>query len=174
MSENLTHWKSCFDNKYLGAYALEPGKDMVLTIKSAKEEKVIGNAGKEEKRPVLYFYEAVKPMVVNSINGNTLRQLFKSPFLEKWKDQKIQIYVEYGIKAFGSISDGLRVRPFLPKSETYTCADCGQEITPAANMTAQQVAEHTHKTYGRTLCAACGAKAKQAAQAAKQEGDVLS
>jgi len=173
MSEQLTHWKKLNNPNYLGTYALEPGKDMVLTIQSVREETVIGADGKKEQCMVMRFRENVKPMILNTTNAKTIQKLTGTPYVERWAGHKIQIY-SAEVKAFGEVVDALRIRPFAPQQETYKCSDCGQEITPAANMTAQQVAEHTHKTYARTLCAACGAKAKQAAQAAKQEGDVLS
>lgn len=173
MSGQLTHWKKLNNPNYLGTYALEPGKDMVLTIQSVREETVIGADGKKEQCMVMRFSESVKPMILNTTNAKTINKLTGTPYVEQWAGQKIQIY-SAEVKSFGEVVDALRIRPFAPQQETYTCTDCGQDVTPASNMTAKQVAEHTHKAYGRTLCAACGAKAKQAAQAAKQEGDVLS
>ena len=47
MSE--THWKRLINPDYLGAYSLDPGKDMVLTIKSVKREMITGTGGKQEE-----------------------------------------------------------------------------------------------------------------------------
>ena len=45
---NQTHWKKLQNPDYLGAYSLEPGKDMVLTVASVRQEKVTGADGKKE------------------------------------------------------------------------------------------------------------------------------
>lgn len=55
-----------------------------------------------------------------------------------------------------------------PAKETstvsLTCADCKNDLqdVPVGNgvMPAQELAEKTHKTFGRSLCVDCGAKAK--------------
>ena len=46
MSE--THWKSLTNPDYLGGYSLEPGKDIVLTIKQVRKETVTGVGGKRK------------------------------------------------------------------------------------------------------------------------------
>lgn len=170
--ESKTHWKKLNNPNYLGAYALDPGQDMILTIQSVREETVIGADGKKEQCMVMRFMEPVKPMILNATNAKTISNLTGTPYVEEWTGHKIQIY-SASVKAFGEVVDALRIRPFAPKQETYKCADCGQEIAPVGKMTAQQVAEHTRKSYGRMLCAACGAKAKQAKADAEKAGDVL-
>ena len=37
-----THWKKLTNPNYLGAYSIENGQDLILTIKYVQEEKVIG------------------------------------------------------------------------------------------------------------------------------------
>lgn len=170
--ESRTHWKKLNNPNYLGTYALDPGRDMILTIRSVNEETVIGSDGKKEQCMVMRFMEPVKPMILNTTNAKTIEKLTGTPYVEEWAGQKIQLY-SASVKAFGETVDALRIRPFQPKQETYKCADCGAEIAPVGKMTAQQVAEHTRKAYGRTLCAACGTKAKQAQIEADKAGDVL-
>ena len=38
-----THWKKLSNPDYLGAYALDPGKDLIVTIQSVGEERVTGS-----------------------------------------------------------------------------------------------------------------------------------
>ena len=45
----MTHWKSLSENEYLGAYAFQPGQEMVLTIDHVVSEEVAGNDGKKKK-----------------------------------------------------------------------------------------------------------------------------
>ena len=41
-----THWKRLTNPDYLGAYALNPGEDLILTIKNAGKEAFVGTSGK--------------------------------------------------------------------------------------------------------------------------------
>ena len=43
-----THWKKLTNPDFLGAYALIPDEDMILTIKSVSEDSFVGNGGKKE------------------------------------------------------------------------------------------------------------------------------
>ena len=44
----MTHWKKLTNPDYLGAYSIEDGKDLILTIAYVRQEKVIGTDGKKE------------------------------------------------------------------------------------------------------------------------------
>ena len=61
----MTHWKTQFNYDYLGAYSLPDGKDIILTIRETKKEQVVGTSGKKEECFVAYFFENVKPMILN-------------------------------------------------------------------------------------------------------------
>ena len=167
----LTHWKKLTNPDYLGAYALEPGKDLIATIKAVKSEMVVGADGKKEECTVMYFAEKdIKPMILNVTNAKQIQKLLKTPYVEQWADRKIQIGVEK-VKAFGELVEALRVRPFLPKDDELICADCKNTIQPFGNSPAKTIAVHTQAKYGRPLCSACAGKikAKQEAQAAASD-----
>lgn len=156
-----THWKKLQNPDYLGAYALEPGQELAVTIKDVKREMVTGPDGKKEECTVMYFVEPHKPMIVNTTNAKTIEKLHKTPYIEDWKDKKIQLYVDK-VKAFGEVVDALRVRPFLPRVnqvETPKCVDCKENITAFGGKTAAQVASYTTNKYGRALCSECATKA---------------
>lgn len=170
MAEQLTHWKKLTNPDYLGAYALEPGQDLVVTIKSVANETVTGTDGKKETCMVMRFSENVKPMVLNATNSKTITKLLKTPYIEYWADRKIQIYVQEGIKAFGEVVDALRIRPFLPVEQELVCADCGQAIEGFGKCSAEVVAKHNLKNYGRMLCSACATKAAEAKKAEEDKG----
>lgn len=169
MSETLTHWKKLTNPDYLGAYALEPGQDLIVTIKSVANEVVTGTDGKKETCSVMRFAENVKPMVLNATNSKMITKLLKTPYIERWAGRKIQIYVESGVKAFGDVVDALRIRPFLPVEKELICADCGCKIEGFGKSSAEVVAKHTLSKYGKMLCSACASKAAEA-QAGSDEG----
>lgn len=162
MSETLTHWKKLTNPDYLGAYALEPGQDLVVTIKSVANETVTGTDGKKETCMVMRFKENVKPMVLNATNSKTITKLLKTPYIEYWAGRKIQIYVQEGVKAFGDIVDALRIRPYLPVEKELVCADCGKKIEGFGKSSAETVAKHTLSKYGKMLCSECASKAAEA------------
>ena len=165
-----THWKKLTNPNYIGAYVLLPGQEIILTIEKIQNEEVTSPEGKKEICSVLYFKENVKPMILNVTTFKTIANLFKTPYIEEWSGRKIQIYVE-SVKAFGSIVDALRIRPFLPVDKNLICACCGENIKGYGDCTAETVAKHTLSKYGKMLCSECATKAAlEKSEAQKDEG----
>lgn len=116
MAEIKTHWKSLAQVDYIGAYALQPGEEKILTIKSCAKELVTGDKGAKKECLVVHFVEPdTKPMIVNRTNAKIITKLYKSPFIEDWPGKKIQIYAAR-VDAFGDTVDALRIRDFQPKN----------------------------------------------------------
>ena len=152
-----THWKKLTNPDYLGAYALEEGKDIVLTINFVREEKVTGTDGKKDDCVVCHFSERVKPMILNATNMKTITKIFGTPYIEEWAGRKIQIGIEK-VKAFGDVVDALRVRKFLPVENMPKCETCGKDIQPRGSMSSDKLAEYTKNKYGKALCSDCATK----------------
>lgn len=168
---SLTHWKKLANPNYLGAYSLENGKDIILTIKNVRQEEVIGTDGKKEGCIVCYWVEPEKPMILNATNAKMIQKLIGTPYIEQWAGHKIQIGIEK-VKAFGDIVEALRVRNFLPKTVEIKCKKCGGVVTAANGMSAEQLAKYTDKKYGIVMCAECAVKTAQEKPAEpKQEAD---
>lgn len=158
-----THWKKLHNPDYIGAYAIEPGKTLIVTIKTVKNEIVTGTDGKKEECMTMTFVEKdVKPMIVNSTNAKTIEKLYKTPYIEEWAGKKIELYVDK-IKAFGEVVDALRIKAKIPNATTIslTCGDCSKEITGFENMTAEQVAQRNFAKYGKELCIDCATIRKE-------------
>ena len=158
-----THWKKLTNPNYLGAYSIENGQDLILTIKYVQEEKVIGTDGKKDDCVVCHFVENAKPMILNATNMKTITKLYKTPYIEEWAGKKIQIGIEK-VKAFGDVVEALRVRNKIPNIQTATlpkCEICGNDIQPLSSMSADQVAAYTKSKYGQALCSACATKKAQ-------------
>ena len=152
----MTHWKALTDNNYFGAYALDDGQDVILTIKSIGKELVTGQEGREQECVVMRFVEDVKPMILNKTNMKAIAKATGSSYIEKWVGHRIQIGTER-VSAFGETTDALRVRPYaLPAA--IMCAACGSEIVGANSMSPAEVAAYCKKKYGRELCAECARK----------------
>ena len=165
-----THWKKLTNPDYLGAYALEDGKDVVLTINHVREEVVTGTGGKKDNCVVCHFAENVKPMILNATNMKTITSLLGTPYIEDWLGKKIQIGVEK-VKYAGDLVDALRVRKFLPAVKAFKCESCGKNIMARGNMDAAGMAKYTKQKYGKALCADCAtqiAAQMKAAESAEQ------
>lgn len=119
MSSNtkLTHWKKFYNNTYLGTWSLPDGKDIILTMTKVVREDVVGQGGRKEQLPVLYFQEVDKGLVLNKTNGKTIEKLY-TPYVENWNGKRIQIFAKNDIKIGNGrnaeTTDGLRVRPMVP------------------------------------------------------------
>lgn len=109
----MTHWKTYRNPDYLGAYALEPGQELILTIKYAHSETVTGPNNRKDECLVIHFEENVKPMIVNATNAKTITAIYKSPYIENWIGKKIQVFATT-VKAFGEHVEALRIRQFEP------------------------------------------------------------
>ncbi len=160
VDENMTHWKKLTNPDYLGAYSLEDGQDIILTIDNVRQETVTGPEGKQEQCLVCHWKETAKPMILNVTNAKTIEKLLKTPYIEEWSGKRVQIGSEK-VKAFGEVVAALRIRSFLPREAAapIICEKCGKEIKGAHGMDAQQLADYTRNKYGAALCSVCATEA---------------
>lgn len=157
-----THFKKLQNPDFLGTYALDEGKDMVLTIDYVRQEPVVGSDGKREDCVVCHWKEKQKPMILNSTNLKMIAKLLGTPYIEEWSGHAIQIGSER-VRAFGDTVDALRVRKFLPKAAESTllhCEECGSVLVPVGKMSADEFAANTMAKFGKILCMDCAMKAK--------------
>lgn len=155
----MPHWKRLINPDYLGAYSLDPGKDMVLTIKSVGREMITGTGGKREECPVCHWQEEQKPMILNVVNMKTIAKMYGSDY-DNWPGKRVQIYAST-TKFGGDTVECLRIRKDPPEEVKLPCEECGQFITPAFSMSVTQLAAYTKKKYGKNLCADCAKEQKE-------------
>ena len=163
--EQLTHYKSTKDNRFLGSWDLVAGekngkpvyKEIVVEIDKVGIQEEIENHQTNSKdiKNVVYFKNGIKPMVLNATNTKMIVSVSGSPFMEKWSGTKVMIYVETGVympgtrKADNITTDALRIKP-VPKR---LCSVCG-------NIMDNKLYEQTMSAYGKSLCSAeCKKKA---------------
>ena len=115
--ETKTHWKKLENPDYIGAYSLESGKDLTVTIEKVVREIVIGTGGKKEECTIAHL-KGQKPFILNRTNMKMIQKIYETPYIEEWANKKLTLYVAK-IKAFGEDNvECLRVRsvkPPLPK-----------------------------------------------------------
>ena len=100
-----------FPSKYLKAEddAFESG-DMTATIKDVIKEQL--GQGKDEK-PVMYFREFTKGLVVNKTNWATCEKLFTSDDSDDWIGQKVSMFITE-VDSFGDVVKAIRIRATKP------------------------------------------------------------
>lgn len=133
METKLTHWKKLVNPDFIGAYVLEPGKDLILTIKTASVEKFKGQDGKEQEGIILRFVEDSKPMILNRTNAKTVTKIHKTPYIEQWSGKQIQVYARQ-IRAFGEDMEALRIRDFVPQPKQLDVTDALKRLDMCKNL----------------------------------------
>jgi hypothetical protein len=95
-----------FPSKYLKAADATP--PLTLTIQRVSWEKMKDQEGNEEDKPVIWFNEQEKGMVLNRTNANTLTALFGSE-TNAWSGQRVVLGTEI-VTAFGATKPALRFK----------------------------------------------------------------
>lgn len=101
-----------FPSKYLKAADATPA--LALTIARVVWEKMKDKDGNEEDKPVMFFYEQEKGMVLNRTNANTVTHLYGSD-VDKWTGQRVVLGTEV-VTAFGESKPALRFKNEEAKS----------------------------------------------------------
>lgn len=103
-----THWKLLINPDYIGAYALEEGQDLTVTIDWVQQETVTGTGGKKEECTVAHLV-GQKPMILNVTNSKMIAKLY-GPYIEDWAGKPITLYAST-TKLAGETVECLRIRP---------------------------------------------------------------
>lgn len=99
------------DNIWLAAEDLDGRGDVPVTILEVKyNEQIEFEQGRKENKYSIKFKEAKKELILNATNRRMLVGLFGG-MTEKWIGKKITLYIKDGIKAFGGVTRGVRIKP---------------------------------------------------------------
>ena len=163
------------DSEYLGAEDIEPGVEPVLTIKALYNGMITLQRGKENKDVIVFAEERVpginnvRPLVCNATNRKTLKKLFKSVTADALVGKRIQLYIDNKVRdpQTGELTDGIRIRPRIPaaqKAEPIICEECGKQIAPIGQYSAEDIAKINLQRFGKKLCGECSKKMNEAKQ----------
>lgn len=115
MGTDLTaHWRTLYDNKYLGAWNLWDAKSkrystVTVTIDSATYEEIVMMGGRRNRSLLLRFKGKRTPMIVTKTMGKALEKMCgHTP--AQWIGATITLYVEQGFKTKDGPADVLRIR----------------------------------------------------------------
>jgi hypothetical protein len=101
---------SMFPSNYLKASDAEGNP--TLTMQDVKIEKMKNRDGEEEEKPVLYFVEVEKGMVLNRTNAQTISGMYGDD-TDNWISERITL-TSVDVSAFGQTKPALRVSSKKP------------------------------------------------------------
>lgn len=123
--------KEMYPSKYLKADDVdEQGGDVPATIKGVRLEEMQDNEGAKEDKPVLYFNNVPKGMVLNKTNADRISAAYGDES-DSWRGKPVVLYTEE-VKAFGKTTNAIRLRVAKPKVVAAT-ASAEQEAPPATD-----------------------------------------
>jgi len=99
-----------FPSTYLRAADLD-GEDTTVTIEEFAEEEING-----EQKPILYFRELEKGLVLNKTNGNSIAQVLGTDETDDWIGQRITLF-ETVVDYQGKPTPAIRVKLRAPKGQ---------------------------------------------------------
>ena len=120
-----THWKKLINPDYIGAYALDPGKDLTVQISQVRREMVTGADGKKEECTVAYLKDQ-KPMILNVTNCKTIEKLY-GPYIEDWAGKHITLYAANSPK--GSIDQDIYLCRLQKTDSGRRKQECGGDCS---------------------------------------------
>jgi hypothetical protein len=94
---------NAFPSKYLRAADLED-QDKLVTIKHIQIEEIAGN----EHKPVLYFVEETKGMVLNKVNSKIIAKAYGEE-TDSWPGKKVVMYMAM-VDLRGDMVEAIRLR----------------------------------------------------------------
>ena len=106
--------KLLYPTEYLAAIEFQ-GKDVTLTIDRLQEDKLRSIDGDDEFKPVLYFVETKKKLIVCKTSLRVIGALI-DPEADNWNGHRITLYPTTCL-AYGETVDCIRVRPTAPPAK---------------------------------------------------------
>lgn len=98
-------------SKYMNAAYLK-GKARTVQMDYVEMELLRGD---KEKKPILYFSDCDKPMVLNQTNGKVIVSLY-GDLMENWPDRRITLFPTT-CEVSGEVVPCVRIRPLNPDAE---------------------------------------------------------
>ena len=83
------HFKAYYDKPYVGHWDLR-GEAYDVVIERIEEETIIGDGGRESRRPVLYFKDRRKGLILGITNGTAIAAAY-GPETDDWIGKAITL-----------------------------------------------------------------------------------
>jgi hypothetical protein len=104
-----------FPSKYLKAEdELFDGGEVVATIKDVELELLKSRERGEENKPVMYFKDLPKGLILNKTNWGICEKLFGSDDSDDWRGERVAL-TTVEVDAFGDVVKAIRIKGQKPK-----------------------------------------------------------
>jgi hypothetical protein len=120
----MTTLTDLFPSPYLAASDVESRP--VVTIKTLTRKSMKNREGEEEVKPVLFFNEFEKGMVLNKTNADIIGSLLGST-IEDWYGERVQLY-SVMVEAFGKRQPAIRVMEQKPRADKSAILERYQKL----------------------------------------------
>lgn len=138
-----TNYRTVYKSDHLGVIDLEEiverGDKLIFTIKEVKQEFGTKVAGNKIDANICYFKEPIKPLVLNSTNAKTLKNLSGSAFIENWSNMIIEVYIDANVKMKGEVVGGVRIKPIKHQAQLPVFTEANFEKAKNANATIEVI-----------------------------------
>lgn len=114
---------SAFPSKYLKAEDVE--EDVVVTIKAVKME-TVGQGAKQELKPIVFFAELPKGLVLNKTNAKMIEKISSSADTDEWNGVKVRL-ISTEVEFQGDLVMAIRVREIKKGAKKSAAPDSDVE-----------------------------------------------
>lgn len=109
MSDLPEHYKLMYPSKYLRGVDFIGGKSARVTISKVDPfHELIGEKGRKDVKPVLYFQGKKKGLILNKTNADSIGKMHGSR-IENWVGKQITLY-GVDVPLQGKMVPGIRVK----------------------------------------------------------------
>ena len=110
-----------FPGKYLKKDDFEEPK--VMTIKDVSVQNVAGEGQPEEVKPVVFFAEDARGLVLNKTNAGTLEMVFKTAETDEWVGRQVEVFNDLTVvfNNFGIQSPLIFISSISKKTRSLLC-----------------------------------------------------
>lgn len=157
----MAHWKSMFtSDKYLTSADLydfntDTFRELTATISKVVPLVLVGEKGKKDGRPGIYFKESKsgKPLGCNATNANAISNVAGSTDWKAWIGVKITMRVEMTEVRGKGVMPAIRVVPFAPHQQQAAApqrtAPQGAAVVPDEDAALEAAADQFAKEQSR-------------------------
>lgn len=121
-----------YPSKYLKAEELD--EEITLTIKKVVLEEMESKEGRSQEKPVAYFKEISKGLVVNKTNWSIIAKQHGDES-DEWAGKQVTLFV-MDVEAFGEMVSAIRVKPPRVTKGKPAAAPVVEGVTTAAELPA--------------------------------------
>ena len=113
-----------YPSKFLKPAELD-GEDITVTINEVGQDSFRDDDGTQRAKPILYFKERVKPLILNKTNFTRIAEVAGND-TDDWHGTRLVLYADK-VNMRGKSVDTIRVRP-APKAKAPVAPEAAEDV----------------------------------------------